>query len=329
MRILIKGAGVAGLTAAHTLSARGHQVEVAEKSAAPGLGASHYAGGMLAPWCEGETAADTVVKAGELSIDWWDEALPGLVARKGTLVVAQARDLVELERFASRTSHFEWLDEKGIAELEPALEGRFRRGLFFPGEAHIDPRAALSELYRRLQATGVRFHFNTEDHVDAEYERIIDCTGKAAISNGSALRGVRGEMLYLKTADITLSRPVRLLHPRIPLYVAPQPGQRFMVGATMIESENDGPISARSLMEFLNAAYALHPALGEAEVIETGTGVRPAYADNIPRISVDGRNITINGMYRHGYLVAPWLAEQLAGKLAERSPETHPLEETA
>ncbi len=93
------------------------------------------------------------------------------------------------------------------------------------------------------------------------FSRIVDCTGRAAIAPGSQLRGVRGEMLYLKTTEVALSRPVRLLHPRIPLYVVPRSDGRFMVGATMIESEHGGPISARSLMELLNAAYTLHPAL--------------------------------------------------------------------
>ncbi|WP_298966889.1 glycine oxidase ThiO [uncultured Roseibium sp.] len=315
MRILIRGAGVAGLTAAYALTRRGFPVEVVEKSAAVGLGASHYAGGMLAPWCEGETADEQVVKAGKRSIGWWDEALPSLVIRKGTLVVAQGRDANELNRFASRTSHFEGLDEAGIAALEPALEGRFRRGLFFAEEAHVDPRAAISGLYKRLRAMGVRFHFGEADPAEAGFDRIVDCTGKAAISDGSGLRGARGEMLYLRTTEISLSRPVRLLHPRLPLYVVPQSGNRFMVGATMIESENDGAISARSLMELLNAAYALHPAFGEAEVIETGAGIRPTYANNIPRITEVGQYLTVNGMYRHGFLMAPHLAEDLVSHL--------------
>jgi glycine oxidase len=315
MRILIKGAGVAGLTAAYALTGRGFDVEVADISATIGLGASHFAGGMLAPWCEGESADIRVVEAGKLSIDWWDEALPGLVKRKGTLVVAPSRDAAELERFASRTSQFKWVNEAEIAALEPTLGGRFKRGLFFPEEAQIDPRAALSGLQRRLQAMGVRFYFAAANMPEKSYDHVVDCTGAAAIQPGSALRGVRGEMLYLRTHEITLSRPVRLLHPRIPLYIAPQSDGRFMVGATMIESDHAGPITARSLMELLNAAYALHPAFGEAEVIETGSGVRPAYEDNIPKISDTGNTLSINGMYRHGFLMSPFLAEELAGLL--------------
>lgn len=311
MNILIKGAGVAGLTAAFALARRGLPVTLLDPNT-PGMGASHYAGGMLAPWCEGETAPAAVVEAGEQAIGWWEDALPGLVKRKGTLVIAPPRDQSELERFARRTSRHVWLDEAGIAELEPVLAGRFRRGLFFRDEAHLDPRKALAGLVDALTSMGVKIL--REAHERA-FSHVIDCTGRAAIQPGSTLRGVRGEMLYLQTSEVALSRPVRLLHPRIPLYVVPRDNGRFMVGATMIESEHDGPISARSLMELLNAAYTLHPAFGEAEVIETGTGIRPAYADNIPRITGLGRHLAINGMYRHGFLMAPTLAEELAQRL--------------
>lgn len=311
MTILIKGAGVAGLTVAFALARRGRTVTLLDFSA-PGMGASYYAGGMLAPWCEGETAPEVVVAAGVQAIDWWEHALPGLVERKGTLVVAATRDQSELERFARRTRRYEWLDEAGIAELEPALEGRFRRGLVFRDEAHLDPRAALAGLMEALTDMGVKILTEADERA---FSHVIDCTGRAAIKPGSQLRGVRGEMLYLHTRELALSRPVRLLHPRIPLYVVPRGDGRFMVGATMIESEHDGPISARSLMELLNTAYALHPAFGEAEVIETGTGIRPAYADNIPRIVGSGRHFSINGMYRHGFLMAPQLAEELAARL--------------
>ncbi len=151
------------------------------------------------------------------------------------------------------------------------------------------------------------------------FSHIIDCTGRAAIVPRSQLRGVRGEMLYLTTQDLTLSRPVRLLHPRIPLYVVPRGDGRFMVGATMIESEHDGHIRALADGTAERGLYA-HPAFGEAEVIETGTGIRPAYADNIPRIAGSGRHLAINGMYRHGFLMAPALAEELAARF-EAEPQ--------
>ncbi|NOV20861.1 glycine oxidase ThiO [Ensifer adhaerens] len=312
--VVIKGAGVVGLVTAYELARRGIAVDVVEQSERIGAGASWFAGGMLAPWCERESADEKVERVGATAIEWWQTALPGKVVQEGTLVVAAARDTRELDRFATRTTGYRWLDADQIAELEPDLAGRFSRALHFPREAHLDPREALSSLRDTLMAMGVRFHFNqtTDATVESRVDWRIDCTGRARLTDDAALRGVRGEMLYLRTGDIQLSRPVRFLHPRHPIYVVPRRQGVFMVGATMIESELSGPITARSLMELLNAAYALHPAFGEAQITETGTGIRPAYHNNLPRITRSGSIYSVNGMYRHGFLLSPALAHDIA-----------------
>ena len=118
MTILVKGAGVAGLATALELGRRGLAVEVVERRADIGLGASHWAGGMLAPYCEREAAEEIVLTSGLLAADWWDEAVPGLVHRRGTLVLANPRDLADLKRFATRTRGHRWVgeDEVGIAD---------------------------------------------------------------------------------------------------------------------------------------------------------------------------------------------------------------------
>jgi len=59
----------------------------------------------------------------------------------------------------------------------------------------------------------------------------------------------------------------------------------------------------------LGAAYAVHPAFAEARIVEFGSGLRPAFPDNLPRIAIDDRRIVVNGLYRHGFLIAPALAE--------------------
>ncbi|MCO6389357.1 glycine oxidase ThiO [Aliihoeflea sp. 40Bstr573] len=318
MHALVRGAGVAGLTVAFELRRHGHAVEIVDRAGYVGAGASGLAGGMLAPFCEGESAPESVTRLGRAAAEWWEAALPGHVGRNGTLVVAPPRDTGELKRFATRTTCHEWLDEDGIAVLEPALAGRFRTALFFRDEAHLDPRAALGALKEWLADDGVRFRFDASSP-GTDFDAVFDCTGSAAIGTVPGLRGLRGEMLYLETEEIALSRPVRLLHPRHPLYVVPRGGNRFMVGATMLEANVGGPISARSLMELLNAAYALHPAFGEARVIETGAGVRPAFDDNVPRVLRIGNAIHVNGFYRHGFLLAPAMARE-AVSLLERVP---------
>jgi len=125
-------------------------------------------------------------------------------------------------------------------------------------------------------------------------------------------------MALIETSEIALHRPVRLLHPRFPLYVAPWGGDTYMIGATVLESDDRGPVSLRSALELLGMAYALHPAFGEARVLSMSADVRPAFSDNVPRIIVRGGRIHVNGMYRHGYLTAPALAELTAEYLEGR-----------
>jgi glycine oxidase len=323
--IIVIGAGVAGLTSALELADRGLGVEVVERGRVLGEGScSWMAGGMLAPWCERATTEPEVADWGAPSIAWWAERFPETV-RKGSLVVAQPRDLPDLTRFAQRTERFDWLDADRIAELEPDLGGRFRRALFFPDEAHLDPRHALAALARRLQDRGVAIRFGVElAPQDAPADIVVDCRGFAARDALPDLRGVRGEMVVVRAPDVSLQRPVRMLHPRIPLYIVPRGNGLFMIGATMIESERRGPVSVRSAVELLNAAYALHPAFGEAEIVELGADLRPAFPDNLPDVRRSGQVLHANGLFRHGFLLAPALARRTAeAALSMLQPEAN------
>ncbi|MGH6797916.1 MAG: FAD-dependent oxidoreductase, partial [Roseiarcus sp.] len=71
MRATVVGAGVVGLTTALTLAERGAKVTLIERSRELGGNASWLAGGMLAPFCEGESAPQSVVELGRSAIDWW------------------------------------------------------------------------------------------------------------------------------------------------------------------------------------------------------------------------------------------------------------------
>ena len=323
--IIVIGAGVAGLTCALELADRGLAVEVVERGLTLGDGScSWMAGGMLAPWCERATTEPEVAERGAPSIAWWAERFPETV-RRGSLVVAQPRDLPDLTRFAQRTERFDWLDADRIAALEPDLSGRFRRALFFPDEAHLDPRQALAALARCLQDKGVAIRFGVElAPQDARADIVVDCRGLAARDALPDLRGVRGEMVVVRAPDVSLQRPVRMLHPRIPLYIVPRGNGLFMIGATMIESERRGPVSVRSAVELLNAAFALHPAFGEAEIVELGADLRPAFPDNLPDVRRSGHVLHANGLFRHGFLLAPALAQRAAeAVLSMLQPETN------
>jgi len=323
MRVTIIGAGVAGLATAAEFTDQGHAVTVIARS--PQIGSdccSWLAGGMLAPWCEGESAEEPVVRLGQESIGWWEKHVSG-VKREGTLVLSHNRDASELRRFARRTEAFDTIDHERINALEPDLAERFRQGLFFAREGHLDPRKTLVELAGNLQRKGVVFHLNTDaDEAKIDADIVVDARGLSARDVLPDLRGVKGEMLVVRSRDINLSRPVRLLHPRIPLYILPRGDGVHMIGATMIESDQRGGISVRSTLELLSAAYALHPAFGEAEILETGVDARPAFPDNLPRVRRRGKTIYVNGLYRHGFLLSPAIARMAVASAT--TPETKP-----
>jgi len=328
-QVTIIGGGVAGLCVAQTLLSRGAEVTVYDKGGAPGPHAcSWWAGGMLAPFCEGESAEEPVIRLGQEAAHWWDEHT-GAVTRNGSLVISPTRDEADLKRFARRTSQFKEVNGVDIAELEPDLEGRFTKGLYFETEAHLTPRNALATLRENLSNAGVTFIAEEADpNTHAAKGPTIDCRGFVAKDALKDLRGVKGEMLILSCPDVTLNRPIRLLHPRMPLYIVPRGDGVFMLGATQIEATASKHVTARSLLELLSAAYALNPAFGEAEILETGVDNRPAFPDNLPRIRRDGNLIQANGLFRHGFLLAPALARMVAETIFDNTtPEV--MDETA
>ena len=310
--VSVIGAGIAGTWQALGFARAGHAVTLYERDdAAMTQATSHWAGGMLAPWCEREASEPLITRLGTRSLDLWRDEFPD-TPFNGSLVVAHPRDRADFQRFARMTSNHQRLDAEAVAGLEPSLDGRFGDALFFADEGHVEPRAVLPQLHARIAAAGGTVRYGSEarpDHLDGI---VIDCRGLFARDTLPELRGVKGEMVIVETDEIALSRPVRLIHPRWPLYIIPRANHQFMIGATSIEREDDG-LSVRSALELLSAAYAVHPAFGEARIVEIGSGLRPAFPDNLPRIAIHDRRIAVNGLYRHGFLLAPALAELTLG----------------
>ena len=303
------GAGIAGTWQALMFAKAGCRVVLHERdSAAMTQATSHWAGGMLAPHCERESAEPVITRLGLRSLNLWREALPD-TPFNGSLVIAHARDRADFERFGNMTLGHERVGAAEIARLEPHLAGRFSDALFFPDEGHVEPRRVLPALHACLCDAGVAIVFGSEPNARDLDGLTIDCRGIAARDTAPDLRGVKGETVLIETTEIALARPVRLVHPRWSLYIIPRADNRFLIGATSIESDDTG-VSVRSALELLSAAYAVHPAFGEARIIEFGAGLRPAFPDNLPRVTVtDNARIAVNGLYRHGFLVAPALAE--------------------
>ena len=172
---------------------------------------------------------------------------------------------------------------------------------------------------KELELLSVDCHWYVE--VDPEslrdlslYDQVFDCRGvgaqKAWSESKNALRGVRGEVLRLYAPEVKLRRPTRLIHPRYPIYIAPKENDIYVVGATEIESDDLSEMSVRSAMELLSAVYTVHSGFAEARILEMSTQCRPTLQDNLPAIQIrqdKGQSdlIMINGLYRHGFMIAP------------------------
>ena len=329
----VLGAGLMGRLLAHALAARGLSVEVRDAGTPDAQGAAaRVAAAMLAPLAESAVTELPVVRMGVHGLHRWPEitrALPEPVffQQEGTVIVWHRQDASEARRFQALLARTAAalsalpglepaveLDATALDALEPGLGARFPRGLHLPGEGQLDNRALLQALLRALQAApSVRLlweHPADPSAVPDDGRWVFDCRGLGAKPQCPSLRGVRGEVVRLHAPGVQLRRPTRLIHPRHPIYIAPKPGDLFVVGATEIETEDVSPATVRSTLELLSAAYTVDPAFGEARIVEISTQARPTLPDNLPLLEVIGpRRLRINGLYRHGFLIAPALLD--------------------
>lgn len=108
------------------------------------------------------------------------------------------------------------------------------------------------------------------------------------------------------------------MHPRYRLYLVPRGHNHlYVVGATQIESNDRGPVTVRSSLELLSAAYSLHSGFAEARIVELRTNCRPALRDNLPKIECEQGLIRVNGLFRHGFLLSPALGAEVVHYLTD------------
>ena len=298
--------------------------------------ASNTAAGMLTPYAELESAEPLIFELGMQSLQLWPKIIAELDAehayfQKGSLVVAHSSDQADYQRFSSHL-HSKLsakqlasceIDGKQLQTLEPELSNSFQQAMYFQEESWLRTADVMDALLNKTKALGCEMHPHTLVHELSPhqlvtesgkhvFDLVIDCRGLGAKEQLPELRGVRGELIWLEAPDVNIQRLVRLMHPRYGLYVVPQhKDDHYIVGATQIESDDEGPITLRSTMELLSAAYSLHAGFSEARILQTKTNCRPALADNLPQIEVQDGLIRVNGLFRHGYLLAPTLAAEI------------------
>jgi glycine oxidase len=348
LHIGIAGAGLAGRTLAWRLLRAGCRVSLFDSRPRDALDtASMTAAAMLSPLAELAVSDDAVFALGQRSMQLWprwvDELAEGGGApvyfrQQGTLVVAHAPDQTSLAHFTRLLHHklpdacraqVRTLDAAALGAVEPTLAVRFGGGLLLEGEGQLANDQWMAGLAAEIERLGVQWHEGQA--VESVEEGRIVCASASYVVDiavdargvgskvqwpaDNPLRGVRGEVLRVECPGVTLLRPVRLMHPRYQLYVAPRPNHQFVVGATELESEDTGPVTLRSTLELGSALHSLHPAFGEARVLRLSAALRPALDDHRPAVALRCGVWHINGLYRHGYLCAPALVDELAHKL--------------
>lgn len=350
MKVGIAGAGLIGRLLAVECAMRGWHVTLFDQDEGAGhMSCGLIAAGMIAPYSECEITTPLLIKLGMRSIIRWPQLLKKLVNPptfqfSGSLVLAHPQDQVELTKLEQRyqkipevKNALKFLKAEELKLIEPDLPDYFNQALYFSDEGHIVSSELFSSLTDTLHEQQIlwktkqivdkvaphQIHVNGEIH---SFDLACDCRGLGAKPQQSTLRGVRGELIHLYAPEVKLLKLIRILHPRYAIYIVPRPDSVYVVGATSIESEDFSPISVRSTLELLSAAYAVHPGFAEARILTTAVQCRPVFPDHLPQVKYSEGLLTMNGLYRHGYLSAPALIEDFfmlyeQGVAALRFPE--------
>lgn len=345
-RIGIAGAGVLGRLLAWRLAREGHAVQVVDPAPGPDApptgsllpGQPHAAGftaaGMLSPLAELDCGDVEVARLGWRSLPRWRalcaELTPlgcphPLMRQRGSLLLAHGSDTGAAQRVLARLQAApelpppEALNAASLHALEPAVAPGLL-GWYLPQEGQVLPRETLQALAR--QATGAQWHWGRrvrrvlpgelqlDDGQALHCDLAIDTRGLGAREQvAGGLRGVRGEVVWLHAPGVALQRPARLLHPRHRVYLVPRPNDLIVVGASEIESEDRSPVSLRSAVELMAAAHSVLPALAEARVVHQESNLRPATPDHAPVRQHEPGLLRLNGLFRHGWLIAPALVD--------------------
>lgn len=332
---LIIGSGLVGRLLAWRLIVKGHRVSILSSDDRVGTGSAGYiAAAMISPATEAVQTEIKVKEIGLVSAKLWPQWLAELpesvfYQNNGTLVVAHKGDQTEMARFNRRAQHilsnddFVALNQAELTDKEPQLAQQFDQALFFDGEACLDNRHLyrllgdilstspqcnwrLCDPIKSLSSTKIeqllQYYLNSSTD---SFDAVIDCRGNGAKHDLTELRSVRGEVIRVHAPDVEFKHAVRLMHPRYPMYLAPRPNNEYVLGATVVESDDMSPVSIRSGLELMSALYSLHKGFAEARVLEMAAHCRPAMTNNMPVINKTDFGYQINGLYRHGYLFAP------------------------
>jgi glycine oxidase len=371
--VAIIGGGVIGCSIALELAAEKLNVVVLDRDE-PARGASWAAAGMLSPAPDSPESLPLVPFAKE-SLRLYPEFIAALeeasglstgFARKGTLAPFFASDgESQRDRLVAEYSRLgipiEPIPVRVARELESGLGPAARAVAWLPDEATVDPRLLMAALLTAISQQRVKIRSGcTVASVLCESGR---CTGvmaggegisantvvvaagcySATITKGADPEGnwlaryapthpVRGQMMALRSSGTNLRRVLRSERG----YVVPRPDGRIVAGSTLEDAGFENHVTPEGMLKILDAALELVPALADAEVKETWSGLRPGSPDHLPILGptdIEGLFIA-TGHYRNGILLAPATAKLLrdcllSGKIASDADVFSPMRFTA
>ena len=351
--VLIIGAGTVGLSVGWQLLRRGREVVIFERGKA-GRGTTWLSAGMLAPDTEigfeelefyrlnRESArrwpefAETLESASGMDVDFRTE---------GTLIVADDRDAAEALRrkydFMRDTGlDVKWLSGAEALELEPFVAPRLAAAVYSPRDYQVDNRLLVDALKAAFLAEGGVLNEDApvrEVEPDEESPAIVLENGNrvaastVVVAAGVWSRGIEGlgekppvRPVKGQMVELSIEPPFGIMHvvrgPKA--YIVPKSSGRLLVGATSEEMGFDERVTAGGLYSLLEGAWEVVPGIYDLPVRDMWAGLRPASRDHLPILGRAGEPgiVMATGLYRHGILLTPVVAEEIARLIDEGEP---------
>jgi glycine oxidase len=349
MRVVVIGAGVAGLAIGWRLAQAGAKVTVLER-AQVGNGATSVSAGMIAAAAEtGERISPEAAFARRASLLWPDFARE-VEAQSGVQIGYRKNGalLLRLPGEAAASTSLEFLDPAKARAMEPLLAENIAGALWAPDEAQVISPAlcrALAVAFVRAggqvqsNETAVRFEHDGRKLlgvVTPFTTHHADVTILAAGAWSSRLAGlheflppvtpVKGEIAVLKPPPgkgpaLGAALPQRVIWGN-GVYAAPRP-DCLLIGATMELAGFDTSVSEKALAWLYRKAVAVLPGLKDWRLAGHWAGLRPCSPDGLPLLGETGLEglYVAGGQYRNGILFAPAVAEVMSRLVLERVTE--------